>query len=130
MAFKYEATVQHGEDKTEYVNLVVELHLGIVGEVAGLVHADTADAEVLGVTEGLVQRIGDEPVRDEVLGDGSDRGDYVMLFFVRHVLAETFYGSAIVSGGRVPFHRPHGPDKIVGGGLLLFCCDKAKWSRP
>ena len=99
---------------------VVELLLGILGQVARLVHADTANAEVAGIQERLVQGVGNKAIGDKILGLGANRGDRIAFCLIGDELAEALYGSAVVDRCSVPRQGPHGANQIIGSRLFLF----------
>ena len=104
---------------TGAVGHIVELFFRVFGQVARLVDTDTADAQVLRVTEGLVQGIGNDAVRDKVLGLRPNGRDCVVLLCVWRVLAETFYGTAVIGGGRIPLHWPNRANQVIRCRLFL-----------
>ena len=92
----------------------------IVRQITSLVNTNSANAQILGVTEGLVQRIGNNTIGDKILGHGAHWRHRIVFLGIRRVLAETFDSSAVVRGGRIPFHGPNRADKVVGCRLFLL----------
>ena len=106
---------------------IIELLFRVFGQVARLVYTDTADTEVLCVTESLVQRVGNDSVWNKVLGHGSDGGHGIVLAGVRSILAETLDGTAVVCGGRIPLHGPYRTNQVIG--CRLFLVNRSKSQR-
>ena len=117
LSFQIDHGIRFG---TGSVRHVVELLFVIFGQITCLVNTDTANTQVLRITESLVQSIGNDSIRNEVLRHRPHLGDRIMLLPIGSIMAKAFYSTAHIGSRSVPFHRPNRTNQVIRRGLFLL----------